>query len=105
MVRSLTYATVNRKVKKRDFRELCEARIEAGAAEHSYNAWYLKESLHRCHIQLNTKVLANMAIWEPRTFRSVVAVAANKSMQQPQHGGLGLPHCGPATEVITRGKL
>ena len=44
--------------------------IDAGAAELSYDAWHMKESLHRCHIQLNTKVLANMAIWEPRTFRS-----------------------------------
>ena len=79
--------------------------IDAGAAEHSYDAWHMKEALHRCHVQLNNKVLANMAIWEPRTFRSVIAVAANKSMQQPDAGGLGLPHCGPATEVITRGKL
>jgi hypothetical protein len=65
----------------------------------------MRESLHRCHVQLNTKVLANLAIWEPRTFRSVVAVSAQKSMQPQQFGGLGLPHCGPATEGITRGKL
>ncbi len=128
--------------------------IDAGAAELSYDAWHLKESLHRCHVQLNTKVLANMAIWEPRTFRSgsnfnnqkkpgecyislgqfytiikflkqvkwprfliscyknwflklilVVAIAAYKSMQEPELGGLGLRHCGPGTEVITCGKL
>ena len=79
--------------------------IDAAAAEHSYDAWHMREALHRSHLQLNTKVLANMAIWEPRTFRSVVAVSAHKTMQPQELGGLGLPHCGPGTEIISCGKL
>ena len=62
----------------------------AAAAEHSYDAWHMPEALHRSHIQLNTKVLAKMAIWEPWTFRSVVAVSAHKTMQPQELGGLGL---------------
>ena len=65
----------------------------------------MAESLARSHIHLNRKVLANMAIWEPRTFRSIVAITSLKENQTFDEGGLQTNHPGPGIEVVTDGKL
>ena len=70
-----------------------------------YNAYNMAESLARSHIHLNRKVLANMAIWEPRTFRSIVAVTSLKENQTFDEGGFQANHPGPGIEVVTGGKL
>ena len=70
-----------------------------------YNAYNLHDTLARCHIQLNRKVLANMAIWEPRTFRSIAAIAAFKENQPYSEGGYQANQPGPGIDVHTDGKL
>ena len=70
-----------------------------------YNAYNLHDTLARCHIQLNRKVLANMAIWEPRTFRSIAAIAAFKENQPYSEGGYQANQPGPGIDVLTDGKL
>ena len=65
----------------------------------------MQEALARSHIPLNRKVLANLAIWEPRSFRSVVAVTAFKENQSFDEGGLQANHPGPGVDVIPEGKL
>ena len=70
-----------------------------------YNAYNMQEALARSHIHLNRKVLANLAIWEPRSFRSVCAVTAFKENQSIEEGGLQANHPGPGIDIITRGKL
>ncbi len=106
MERDLIMKTNQRKASRRDFTDLCKLRIEAGANELNYNAFHLRESLERMHIGLNTKVLANLAIWEPRSFRSIIGLASFKTSQpENENNGLGVNSVGPGTEVIPRGHL
>jgi hypothetical protein len=49
--------------------QLWEQRIQAGAAEHGSSFEAIVRGLARCTISLNRKTLANLAIWEPRTFK------------------------------------
>ena len=65
----------------------------------------MPEALARSHIHLNRKVLANLAIWEPRTFRSISAIAAFKENQSTNEGGLQANHPGPGIDIVTNGKL
>ena len=102
---NLKRVTKSRKAAREDFKELCELRIEAGAKELHYNPLYMREALARLHIGLNRKVLANLAIWEPRTFRSIVGLCAHKEALPEHEGGLDKPPAGPGTKVISRGHL
>jgi large subunit ribosomal protein L20 len=105
MSKSLIMATQARGQNRRDFRELCDLRIEAGSKELNYTGLDIRESLARMHIGLSRKVLAGLAIWEPRTFRSIAAICAHKEAQPVEEGGLGRPEAGPGTKVIPRGHL
>lgn len=70
--KALTYAYVGRKLKKRDFRSLWIQRINAGARQHdmSYSAFMGK--LHKSGVELNRKVLADLAMNHPEAFKAVV---------------------------------
>ena len=65
----------------------------------------MADALARSHIHLNRKVLANLAIWEPRSFRAIAAIAAFKENQPTDKGGHAANHPGPGIDVITGGKL
>ena len=65
----------------------------------------MQEALARSHIHLNRKVLANLAIWEPRTFRSIAGIAAFKENQSASEGGLQASHPGPRVDIVSGGKL
>lgn len=103
--KALVKATAVRSLFRADFRDLCETRIQAASAENGYNSYYMREALARTHIHLNTKVLANMAIWEPRTFRAIAAISAFKENQDREVGGLGANHRGPGIQIVDDGKL
>lgn len=64
-----------RKQRKRDFRALWVTRINAASRElgHSYSA--LMGSLNKGDIQLNRKMLSEIAISDPATFRAIVSTA------------------------------
>lgn len=47
---------------------------------------YLKESLIRSNILLNKKILVDLAIWEPRTFKSITYFAWNKAKAEGLEG-------------------
>ena len=68
-----TYAYVGRKIKKRDYRSLWIARINAAVREEgiTYSEFILK--LAAKNIDLNRKVLADLAMNEPETFKKLVA--------------------------------
>ena len=72
MEKGLTYSYVGRKLKKRDFRALWIQRINAGVRQHdmSYSAFMGK--LHKSGIELNRKVLADLAMNHPDAFKAVV---------------------------------
>ncbi len=70
--KALTYAYRDRRVKKRNFRSLWITRINAGAREHgmSYSAFMGK--IHANDIELNRKVLADLAMNNPAAFKAIV---------------------------------
>ena len=73
--RSLKYAYRDRRVRKREFRKLWIVRINAGARENglSYNTFM--HGLKLAEIELDRKVLADMAVADPTSFASLVEQA------------------------------
>jgi large subunit ribosomal protein L20 len=70
--KALGYAYVGRKLKKRAFRRLWIARINAGARINGTTYSKLMHGLSQEGIGLNRKVLADLAMNHPETFKSVV---------------------------------
>jgi large subunit ribosomal protein L20 len=73
--KGLQYAYRDRKAKKRAFRRLWIARINAGARQHGISYSKLIHHLSEKDIQLNRKVLADLALNHPDTFQAVVESA------------------------------
>lgn len=73
--RSLVYAYRDRRAKKRDFRRLWITRINAGAHMNDMSYSRLMGGLKKAGIELDRKVLANMAILDANAFSRVVQIA------------------------------
>ncbi|PTX20045.1 LSU ribosomal protein L20P [Pontibacter mucosus] len=70
--KGLLYAYRDRKAKKRDFRALWIQRINAGAREHGLSYSTLMGGLKKANIDLNRKVLADLAMNHPEAFKAIV---------------------------------
>ncbi|MBM3930285.1 MAG: 50S ribosomal protein L20 [Sphingomonadales bacterium] len=70
--KALTYAYRDRKAKKRHFRNLWIARINAAARQEGISYSQLMGKLNNSSIDLNRKVLADLAMNHPESFRKVV---------------------------------
>jgi large subunit ribosomal protein L20 len=68
-----TYAYVGRKLKKREYRGLWIARINAAVREEGLTYSEFIHKLATKNIDLNRKVLADLAMNEPETFKKLVA--------------------------------
>lgn len=68
-----TYAYVGRKLKKRDYRGLWIARINAAAREEGLKYSTLMHKLKENNIELNRKSLADLVMNEPEAFKNLVA--------------------------------
>ncbi|HET7271364.1 MAG TPA: 50S ribosomal protein L20, partial [Rubrobacter sp.] len=66
-----------RKQRKRDFRSLWIQRINAGAREHGLSYSKLVHGLRLAEIDLDRKILADLAVTEPEIFGAIVAQAKN----------------------------
>lgn len=77
---SLTYAYRDRRARKRDFRRLWITRINAAARSNglSYNRFI--EGLRKADVEVDRKVLADLAVRDPSAFASLAEVA-KKSLQ------------------------
>ena len=75
MLKSMWYATRDRRVRKRDLRRLWIARINAAARLNGTTYSRLVAALRKADISLNRKMLADLAVREPQAFASVVAKA------------------------------
>lgn len=75
VTKSLVYATRDRKNRKRTFRELWNARINAGARLNGTTYSKLIAGLKKANITLDRKVLAELAVNEPAAFTAVVKAA------------------------------
>jgi large subunit ribosomal protein L20 len=73
--RAFVYAYRDRRTKKRDFRRLWIARINAGARMNDVNYSTFIGGLKKAGIELDRKVLANMAILDAEAFSKVVQLA------------------------------
>ncbi|MCP5105971.1 MAG: 50S ribosomal protein L20 [bacterium] len=70
--KSLTYSYRDRKSRKRDFRVLWNVRINAAVREYGLSYSRFINGLKKMDIQLNRKVLSNLAASEPETFGKIV---------------------------------
>jgi len=73
MLKSLWYATRDRRVRKRDLRKLWIARINAAARLNGTTYSKLVAALKKANIELNRKMLSDLAIRDPQTFAAVIA--------------------------------
>jgi large subunit ribosomal protein L20 len=72
MEKGLTYSYVGRKLKKREYRALWIARINAAVREEGMTYSQFIHKLNEKNITLNRKVLADMAMNEPESFRNLI---------------------------------
>ena len=70
--KGLVYAYRDRKQKKREFRGIWIARINAGARLHGLSYSEFMGKLKKADIDLNRKVLADLAMNHPATFEAIV---------------------------------
>lgn len=70
--KGLTYAFRDRKAKKREFRALWIQRINAAAREQGMSYSRLMGALHKNEIEINRKVLADLAMNHPEAFKAIV---------------------------------
>lgn len=70
--KGLVYAYRDRKTKKRNFRALWIQRINAGVREYGLSYSQFMGMVHKKDVELNRKVLADLAMNNPEAFKAVV---------------------------------
>jgi large subunit ribosomal protein L20 len=76
VMKALRNAYRDRKRRKRDFRRLWITRINAAARQHGMSYSQLIGKLKKANIQLNRKMLAQLAVLDAQSFNKVVEMAA-----------------------------
>ena len=75
MLKSMWYSARDRRVRRRDLRKLWIARINAAARLNGTTYSRLIAALKKANIMLNRKMLADIAVRDPKAFAAVVAQA------------------------------
>ena len=75
VMKSLTYAYVSRRLKKRDFRQLWITRISAACKLNGMNYSTFMHGLKKAGIEMNRKMLSEMAIHDAAAFTALCDVA------------------------------
>ena len=75
VMKSLNYAYIGRRLKKRDFRQLWIARINAGCRNNGITYSNFINGLKKANVNLNRKVLAELAVNDTNAFVELVNVA------------------------------
>ena len=70
--KSLTYAYAGRKIRKRDFRRLWIVRINAAARLYGLSYSKFINSLKKANIDIDRKILADIAVRDPEGFKAIV---------------------------------
>ncbi len=81
--KSGVYAYEGRKQRKRDFRALWIQRINAGARQHGLSYSQFVHGLRLAEIDLDRKILADIAVTDPEAFAAIVAQARNALNGEP----------------------
>lgn len=74
--KGLQYAYRDRRNKKRDFRKLWIQRINAGVRQHGLNYSQFINGIKLAGIEMDRKVMADLAVHEPNAFKALVEQAA-----------------------------
>lgn len=75
VIKALSYQYRDRRNKKRDFRSLWITRISAAAKENGTSYSALMSGLKKANIELNRKVLSELAVSQPKVFTEIVKQA------------------------------
>jgi len=78
VTKALQFSYRDRRNRKRTFRQLWNARINAAARLHDTTYSKLIAALKTAHIELDRKVLSELAVNEPKAFEAVVKTAFKK---------------------------
>jgi large subunit ribosomal protein L20 len=73
--KSLTTAYIHRRDKKGDIRQLWIVRLNAAAREEGMSYSRFMDGLHKANISLNRKMLSEMAIRDPQSFKQLAEIA------------------------------
>jgi large subunit ribosomal protein L20 len=84
VMHALRYAYRDRRARKGDFRKLWIQRINAAAREHGLSYSRFINGLRLAQVDVDRKVLADLAVTDPSAFAALVKVAADAS---PSHDG------------------
>ena len=76
VMKALIYSYVGRKNRKRDFKNLWVCRFNAASRIHGLSYSKLRNSLKKAQIDLNVKMLAQIALLDKTTFASLIKEAA-----------------------------
>jgi large subunit ribosomal protein L20 len=72
LLRAMAFSFVGRKLKKRDMRSLFISRINAAAVQHDLSYNVFMHGLSKANVELNRKMLSQLAIFEPDAFSQLV---------------------------------
>ena len=75
VMRSLQYAYAHRRLRKRDFRKLWIARINAACRMNDMSYSRFINGLNKAGVEINRKVLADLAVTDAKAFSDLVEVA------------------------------
>ena len=75
MLKSLSYAYAHRRERKGDMRRLWITRVNAASRAEGLTYGQLMHGLKKSGVEVNRKMLADMAVREPESFSSLVSVA------------------------------
>jgi len=78
MLKSLSYAYAHRRERKGDMRRLWISRVNAASRANGLTYGRFIDGLKRAGVEINRKMLADMAVREPDAFASLVTIAKSK---------------------------
>jgi len=87
--KGLRYAYRDRRNRKRDFRALWIQRINAGAREHGLTYSQFMHGIKLAGVDLDRKVLSDIAIREPEAFQAIAATARTALAAAPSAATAG----------------
>src|SRR6187399_2837154 len=88
--KSMQYAYRDRKVRKRNFRALWIQRINAAVHEHGLTYGRFIDGLNKAGIEIDRKVLSDMAIHEPQAFAAMAALVMLGSAERSSSTSMAL---------------
>lgn len=77
VMRSLNYAYISRRLRKRDFRKLWIQRINAACKLNGYKYSHLIHGLSLANVEINRKMLADMAVNDEAGFKQLIELSKN----------------------------